>query len=378
MKTLFNDWQSEFPVTQKYVYMNHAGVAPLSKRVQKAMVDFVEDATVNGAVNVDNWVDTVEECRDGAADLLNADSKEIAFMKNTTQGILIAANGIDWKQGDNVVTTAVEFPANVYPWWSLSERFGVDTRMVPEKDGIIHIQDLIEAIDDRTRVLTISHVEFASGFRNDITTIGEICQERDIWFIVDAIQSLGVIELDVKMSHIDILAADGHKWMLAPEGAAIFYCSDRKRDKLINTNLGWAGVINPRDFLNYDITQKPDATRFEEGSYNTTGIYGLNAAIKLLKSVQIQNIEERVLQLTDSLISGLDKKGYIVKTSKCKSERAGIVIFESEKHTPTQLFNLLQDNNIITAERGSGIRISPHFYNTESEINQVLNILPDN
>ena len=378
MKTTFNDWQSEFPVTQKYVYMNHAGVAPLSKRVQKAMVDFVEDATVNGAVNVDEWVDTIEECRDNAAELLNAKSTEIAFMKNTTQGILIAANGIDWNEGDNVVTTAVEFPANVYPWWSLNERYGVETRMVPEKDGIIHLQDIIDNIDDRTRVLTISHVEFASGFRNDITAIGEICRERDIWFVVDAIQSLGAIEVDVKKSKIDILAADGHKWMLAPEGAAVFYCSDSKRDRLINTNLGWAGVINPRDFLDYDITQKPDATRFEEGSYNTTGIYGLNAALKLLRTINIQYIEERVLTLTDLLITGLDKKGYIVNTPKMKSDRAGIVIFESNIYTPTQLFNLLQDNNIITAERGSGIRISPHFYNTESEIEQLLNILPEN
>ncbi|RKU25129.1 aminotransferase [Candidatus Poribacteria bacterium] len=378
MTTIFNDWQSEFPVTQKYVYMNHAGVAPLSKRVQKAMVDFVEDATVNGAVNVDDWVDTVEECRDSAAELMNAESTEIAFMKNTTQGILIAANGIDWNTGDNVVTTSVEFPANVYPWWSLNDRYGVETRMVPEKDGVIHLQDLIDTIDDKTRALTISHVEFASGYRNDITAIGEICQQRDIWFVVDAIQSLGAIMVDVKKSKIDILAADGHKWMLAPEGAAVFYCSDSKRDRLINTNLGWAGVVNPRDFLDYDITQKPDATRFEEGSYNTTGIYGLNAAINLLKQVRIKNIENRILDLTNKLIIGLEQKGYKVVTSKCKSDRAGIVIFESNSYTPTELFNLLQDNNIIAAERGNGIRISPHFYNTESEIEQILNILPDN
>ena len=358
--------------------MNHAGVAPLSKRVQKAMLDFVEDATINGAVNVDDWVDTVEECRDSAAELLNAKSTEIAFMKNTTQGILIAANGIDWKDGDNVVTTAVEFPANVYPWWSLNDRYGVETRMVPEKDGIIHLQDLIDTIDDRTRVVTISHVEFASGYRNDITAIGQICQQRDIWFVVDAIQSLGAIMVDVKKSKIDILAADGHKWMLAPEGAAVFYCSDNKRDRLINTNLGWAGVVNPRDFLDYDITQKPDATRFEEGSYNTTGIYGLNAAINLLKQIKIQNIENRILDLTNKLIIGLEQKGYRVVTSKSKFDRAGIVIFESNSYTPTLLFNLLQDNNVIAAERGNGIRISPHFYNTESEIQQLLNILPDN
>ena len=141
--------------------------------------------------------------------------------------------------------------------WSLKERYGVETRMVSEKVGKIDLDDIINAINERTRVVTISHVEFASGYRNDIKAIGKICQDRDIWFVVDAIQSLGVIEVDVKSYHIDILAADGHKWLLAPEGAAIFYCNREKLDKLINTNIGWASVVNPRDFLDYDLTQKP-------------------------------------------------------------------------------------------------------------------------
>ena len=370
-------WRTEFPVTENYIYMNHAGVAPISRPVRDVMIDFVHDATVNGAVNVEVWVETAEKCRNVAAKLINADAHEIAFMKNTTQGILIAANGIDWSPGDNVVTTAVEFPANVYPWWSLKERYGVETRMVPEHDGRIHVNDLVEAIDDRTRVVTISHVEFASGFRNDIKTIGEICRKRDIWFVVDAIQSLGVIEVDVKSCCIDILAADGHKWLLAPEGAAIFYCTKDKLDRLTNTNVGWASVVNPREFLDYNLTLKPDATRFEEGSYNSVGLYGLNAAINLLLEVGISTIESRVLELTSELISGLEEKGYCVTTPKDNSERAGIVIFESNRHTPTEIVELLQDNRIITAERGIGVRVSPHFYNTESEIKQLLEVLPD-
>ncbi|CAI8045048.1 Probable cysteine desulfurase [Geodia barretti] len=249
------------------------------------MTGFIEDATVNGAVNAEQWAETAEVCRAAAAQLINANTTEIAFMKNTTQGILIAANGIDWRKGDNVVTTAVEFPANIYPWWSLKERYGVQTRMVPERDGYIHIEDIASAIDTRTRALTISHVEFASGFRNDIQALGDLCREHDIWFIIDAIQSLGAIEVDVKSCNVDILAADGHKWLLAPEGAAIFYCADEKRERLINTNIGWSSVVNPRDFLDYDLTQKPDATRFEEGSYNSVGLYGLKAAIDLLLDI---------------------------------------------------------------------------------------------
>ena len=377
LKTFSGRWRAEFPVTKSYIYMNHAGVAPISSRVRDAMMGFVEDATVNGAVNVETWVETAEMCRSVAAQLINADSTEIAFMKNTTQGILIAANGIDWREGDNVVTTAVEFPANVYPWWRLKERYGVETRMAPEREGRIHLDDIVAAIDKRTRVVTISHVEFASGYRNDIKTLGKICRERDIWFVVDAIQSLGAIEVDVKSSYVDILAADGHKWLLAPEGAAIFYCADEKRERLINTNVGWASVVNPRDFLNYDLTQKPDATRFEEGSYNSVGLYGLNAAIELLLEVGISTIETHILQLTIGLIEGLESKGYRVITPKANSERAGIVVFESDQYTPAELYELLHEQKIITAERGSGLRVSPHFYNTGSEITHLLEVLPE-
>ena len=370
-------WRSEFPVTETYIYMNHAGVAPLSRPVRDAMAGFLEDATVNGAVNAKLWEETAETCRGAAAQLINADPTEIAFMKNTTQGILIAANGVDWRAGDNVVTTAVEFPANVYPWWCLKERYGVQTRMVPERAGRIHVEDIASAIDERTRVVTISHVEFASGFRNDIQALGEICREHDVWFVVDAIQSLGAIEVDVQSCNVDILAADGHKWLLAPEGAAIFYCADEKRERLINTNVGWASVVNPRDFLNYDLKQKPDATRFEEGSYNSVGLYGLKAAIELLLDIGISVIKARILELTAHLITGLEAKGYRVVTPRANSERAGIVIFESDRHTPTEIYESLYAENIITAERGSGVRVSPHFYNTISEIERLLEVLPN-
>ena len=375
--TPHQDWRGEFPVTDTYIYMNHAGVAPLSRRVRNAMTGFLEDATVNGAVNAKVWEEQAEVCRDVAAQLINANATEIAFMKNTTQGILIAANGIDWRAGDNVVTTAVEFPANVYPWWSLKERYGVQTRMVPEQDGRIHVEDIAAAIDEHTRAVTISHVEFASGFRNNIQALGEICQERDIWFIVDAIQSLGAIEVDVQSCNVDILAADGHKWLLAPEGAAIFYCADDKRERLINTNVGWASVVNPRDFLNYDLTQKTDATRFEEGSYNSVGLYGLTAAIELLLEIGIPTIEARILELTTCLIDGLEAKGYRVITPRTNLDRAGIVIFESNQHTSTEIYEMLHAENIITAERGIGVRVSPHFYNTTSEIERLLEVLPD-
>ncbi|MCZ6676632.1 MAG: aminotransferase class V-fold PLP-dependent enzyme [Candidatus Poribacteria bacterium] len=367
-------WRKQFPVTEKYIYLNHAGIAPLPLRVHQAMQRFLDDATENGAVNSDRWAATAETCREAAAKLIKADASEVAFMKNTTQGIIIAANGVDWREGDNVVTTAVEFPANVYPWWNL-KRYGVDTRMVPAREGRIRVEDIEAAIDERTRVVTISHVEFASGFRNDIAAIGEICHARGLWFVVDAIQSVGAIDLDVKACGIDILAADGHKWLLAPEGAAIFYCAREKQDKLINMNLGWAGVINARDYLDYDLTPNPDATRFEEGSYNSVGLYGLGAAIELLLEIGIPNIERRVLDLTDRLIEGLRLKGYRLLTPTGESERSGIVVFESDRYASAELCERLRRENVIGAERG-GVRLSPHFYNSEDEMDGVLDLLP--
>ena len=371
----WNEWRGQFPVTENYIYMNHAGVAPLSLRARNSMREFLNDATDDGAIHSEDWAATAEACRQSAAKLLHANINEIAFMKNTTQGILLAANGIDWHEGENVVTTAVEFPANVYPWWSLKERYGVETRMVAEREGRISIDELKAAIDSRTRALTISHVEFASGFRHDIQAIGEICREKGIWFVVDAIQSVGVIDVDVKVCCIDILAADGHKWLCAPEGAAIFYCAEERQDRLINTNLGWAGVVNPRDFLNYNLTPKPDATRFEEGSYNSIGLFGLRAAIDLLLEIGVPQIEKRVMDLTGRLIDGLQSKGYHVSTPTKESERSGIVVFRSDRHAATELYQLLQRANVVSAERG-GLRLSPHYYNTTAEIEQILDILP--
>ena len=371
----WNEWRGQFPVTENYIYMNHAGVAPLSLRARNSMREFLNDATDDGAIHSEDWAATAEACRQSAANLIHANINEIAFMKNTTQGILLAANGIDWHEGENVVTTAVEFPANVYPWWSLKERYGVETRMVAEREGRISIDELKAAIDSRTRALTISHVEFASGFRHDIQAIGETCREKGIWFVVDAIQSVGVIDVDVKDCCIDILAADGHKWLCAPEGAAIFYCAEERQDQLINTNLGWAGVVNPRDFLNYNLTPKPDATRFEEGSYNSIGLFGLRVAIDLLLEIGVPQIEKRVMDLTGRLIDGLQSKGYHVSTPTKESERSGIVVFRSDRHAATELYQLLQRANVVSAERG-GLRLSPHYYNTTAEIEQILDILP--
>ena len=373
-----SDWDSLrqlFPVTKNYIYLNHAGVSPLSTHTQSAMKVFLKEATENGYANSQMWAETIESCRQYAAKLINADPDEIAFVKNTTQGIILTANGINWKAGDNVITTNVEFPSNIYPWWNL-KRYGVETRLVQEVNKRISVEDIVAKIDSRTRIITISHVEFASGYRNDIATIGKICQDRGILFFVDAIQTLGAFEVDVKKQHIDFLSADGHKWLLGPEGAAIYYCSKNKLNQLTNTNIGWGSVVDELLFSDYNLTQKPTAGRFEEGSYNTVGIFGLKAAIALLLEIGIRNIEHRILDLTQYLIKSLRNQGYdILSPVENESERSGIVIFRSNKLSPLELFELLYESDVSCAARGGGIRLAPHFYNSKSEIDAVADIL---
>ncbi|SVD46103.1 uncharacterized protein METZ01_LOCUS398957, partial [marine metagenome] len=213
--------RQEFPVKANRIFFDHAKVSPLPRRVCDAVNAFTEDACEYGTKNYKAWMTEVDRVRKQFARLINGDIDEVAFVKNTSEGISIVANGIDWKTGDNVVIPDIEFPANVYPWWNL-KRFGVETRMVKAKDGRILLDDLIGQVDERTRVISVSSVECNSGFRNDLNQIGAFCKERNILFCVDAIQSLGILRMDVKRDNIDFLAADGHKWMLSVEGLGGF------------------------------------------------------------------------------------------------------------------------------------------------------------
>ncbi len=374
------DWNAirkDFPVTDNYVYFNHAGVSPLSNRVVTAVEDFLGLISKYGIASESSaqFIRTIADTRAKLASLINAEVDEIAFVKNTTQGILIAANGIDWRAGDNVVTASTEFPANVYPWLNLARR-GVKTKFVPEKDARVPVEDIEAMIDDKTRAVSISFVEFASGFRNDLEAIGKICQERGIFFIVDAIQGLGVLDIDVKKCKIHIMSSDGHKWLLGPEGTGCFYCSKEALDEIIPTNVGWNSVVNASAYLDYDLTLRPDAQRFEEGSLNIMGIYALGAAVTQILEIGIQNIEERVLALTGFLIGKLKEKEYQIVSSLVPSERSGIVCFRSREHSSRELCKLLKDNRIIVADRAQSVRVSPHFYNSEEEIEQMMEVLP--
>ena len=364
-----------FPVTREWIYLNHASVAPISIHVQRAMQTQLRDVAHNGMVNSDRWEQTYARTRRIAAKLIGARPSEIAFVKNTTEGIHHLANGLRWKKNDNVIIPDRGFPANVYPWLNLSSR-GVETRMVPEEDGRIDPEQIFAQTDKHTRVISISSVEFASGFRHDLTKIGDFCKENNILFFVDAIQSLGALNLNIEQCNIDVLSADAHKWMLGPEGAGIFYCARKIMRHLKVTNLGWASVINPGDYLNYDITPLPNARRFESGTLNTVGIYGVKASLDLIARLDISNIEARILMLADQLATGLKEKGYHIISSRKPNEKSGIVTFQHSDLAAEAIFEQLKDHKIIGAIRGGSVRLSPHVYNTEDEIDHVPNVLP--
>ena len=367
--------RQEFPVVHHCTYLNHAAVGTLPARAYEAVRAYAADFSEYAASNYRDWESAIETTRSRSARLINADSRQIAFVKNTTEGLCFAANGIDWRRGDNVVLNDLEFPSNVYPWLNLS-REGVETRMVKSVDGRLTVDAISDRIDSRTRAVSISHVEYGNGFRNDIAAIGALCRQEGVCFVVDAIQSLGQTPVDVDAMNIDILTADGHKWLLSPEGIGIFYCAPHMTERLRLYEVGWNSVADAGNYDVYDPTPAPTARRFECGSHNTLGIHALGASLELLLEVGIDVVQERLRLLTDRLAEALRDAGYRVLSPRGESEWSGIVTFDSPVHETEDLHRTLRSHQIIGARRGGGIRISPHFYNTEEEVLRVTDALP--
>lgn len=375
MNPNWETWREQFPITRNYNFQNHAAVCPLSKRAADAGREYFTLAEHHAYVH-QGFFRRVEQIRQSAARLINAQPDEIAFIKNTSEGICFVANGLSWTSGDNVVLANVEFPANVYPWQALQSR-GVQMRMVLEEDGRIPIEQVMSAINSRTRVVAVSSVQYASGYRTDLATLGEYCQSKGVFLCVDAIQSLGAFPIDVKGMNIDFLAADGHKWLLGPEGAGLFYVRRELQGYLRPTTIGWLSVRNAFDFGRYQFEFKDSAARYESGSYNLAGTFALGAAIDLALEIGIENISRRLIRLTDRLAAGVVEKGYRVVSSRRPTEASAIVAFVSDTHDPKQIQAHLQsEHRIIIAERSGRLRASPHYYNTEREIDQLVETLP--
>ena len=373
----------EFPILRHWDFYNHAGVCPLPTRAGQALRRFADIYETRAYLD-SGFYREIESLRAAAAQLMNAGKDEIAFVKNTSEGISIVANGIDWQWGDRIVTTNVEYPANVYPWMEAVRTRGCKLVMVEEEtdgNGARHVptEKILEAASDpKTKLVTLSHVEFASGQRHDLAKIGAFCRKNGKLFCVDAIQSLGVLPVDVKEMCIDFLAADGHKWLLGPEGAGVFYCRRELIEHVRPVLIGWMNVVNNQAYGSYDYTLKSDAGRFECGTYNIPGLLALHAALDLLfNKVGLAAVSSRVKELTDHLIARLREKGYAIASPRAGDRWSGIVTFTSPTHDHEQIVRVLRkQHRTEIALREGRLRVSPHFYNTIEQIDRLIDHLP--
>ena len=366
-----------FPITKRFNYLNHAAVSPLPLPTLHAVESQLKDVHDYGSINFLDWLSTKEDARKLLAQLLGARPEQIALMRNTSDALSTVANGLAWRRGDNVVTFRGEFPSNICPWLRLRDAFGVEVRMCEERDGRVDFEDLANLIDQNTRVVTISHVQYASGFRMDLERLGRLVRQRDALLVVDVIQALGVVPTSVEAELIDVAAGASHKWLLAPEGVGYLYLSDRARERIQPTLVGWVSVPDPEDFQNYEQGWKTGALAWETGTGPSALIYGLKASLELLTGVGVAHIARHLEELTDHLCDGLRKKSYEIVSSRRLGEKSQIVCI---RHTggmsAMALYVHLKKQNIVTAPRGDRLRIAPHLYNTYEEIDRLLEALP--
>jgi len=362
-----------FPITERLVYLNHAAVSPLPTPTIKATEAQLHDVFESGSMHFRQWLSVKEEARRLLASLLGARPEQVAFMRNTSDSLSTVANGLRWKAGDNIVTFRHEFPSNIYPWLRLRETHGVEVRMCGEQNGRVDQEELCNLIDDRTRLVAISQVQFASGFRANIARLAEATRQRDALLVVDVIQGLGVVPTNVEQEGIDVAAGAGHKWLLTPEGVGYLYLSDRARERIEPTLVGWVSVQSPEDYDNFDQPWNRCTLAWETGTGPNALIHGLKASLELLASVGTKRISNYLEELTDYLCERLEGVAYDVVSSRTPEDKSQIVCIK-HRHglSSMDLYRRLAEQNIITAPRGDRLRIAPHFYNNHEDIDRLL------
>jgi cysteine desulfurase/selenocysteine lyase len=377
------DFADRFPILQGMTLLNHAGVAPISGPAADALRTTADELSTQAPYLGVPWARRVNDAKRSAARLINARGEhEIAFVSNTSHGLALVARGIDWQPGDSVVITNVEYPANRYPWEDIARRHGVELIEVAQHpDGRIDVDDVCDAVNDRTRVVAISHVQYASGYRIDLKPIADWVHRlpyRPAYLCVDAIQSLGACPVDVRAMGIDFLAADGHKWMLGPEGCGIFYCHEDLAQQLHPLIIGALNMVDAQNYGDYRFELLPDARRFESGSANIPGIMALQASIDLLIEVGIDEVWRRIEALTARLCDRLTAIGCrIYSPRRHEAERSGIVVFDPPPGSPDvrQLVRKLAERRVYIVVREGRLRASPHFYNTPQQMDAVAEAL---
>ncbi len=369
------DWKEfrrNFAVTEEYAYLNNAGVAPLSAPGAEALREYMAEISRHGAARYARMYKPTEAVRDDFSRLIGAAPEEIAFVANTSDGLSLVANGLDWKPGDRILVPENEFPANVYPWLALESK-GVLVERIPFVDGRCPTEH-IEKMLPGARLLSVSAVTYSNGYRFDLEALGALCRKHDVRFCVDGIQALGVLPLDVRRARIDYLAADGHKWLVSPEGAGCFYVARERMDELRPSKIGWRNVRNDMDFAAIDFTFKDNAGRYEEGTPNVPGLMAFGASLRFLQETGIEAIAARVRELGDYLVEGLEKLGYRVRSPRGEGEWSGIVSFMGDDNDARRL-NACLESQVFIAFRDGALRASPHAYNDFDDIDRLLEVL---
>jgi len=363
-------YREQFPVTENLVYLNHAGVSPLCKPAADAMKQLADDACLYGSLHYEQWMDAYEGLRVATARLIGADRREIAIVKNTSEGIATVAMGIDWRPGDKVVAFLEEFPANFYPWKRLEAR-GIEVVWLSISDSL----DKIDEAASGARLLAISYVQYLSGYRADLEEIGEICERRGCFFLVDAIQGMGVFPIDVRKCRIHALAADGHKWMMGPEGCGVLFIAKGVQDAVEPVEFGWTNVAGYNDYASRDMALRTDAGRYECGTLNTIGCFGLRAALEFVLDVGVKRIGPVVQALGDRIAEGVAAKGYEILGERTAATGAGIVSFRKAGVDSRMIVRDLKAKGFIAAPRQGWVRTSPHFYVGMEKIEALIEAL---
>lgn len=364
---------SEFPLADDIVHLNHAGVAPWPRRTVETIARFADENMRVGSKNYLRWLEVEAKLRDQLHWLINAESPDdIALLKNTSEALSMVAYGIDWRRGDNVVTCRQEFPSNRIVWESLRARFGIEVRLADLDDSATPEESLLTQVDKNTRLLSVSSVQYASGLRMDMDVIGAACRTQDVLFCVDAIQSLGAMPFDAQSCSADFVMADGHKWMLAPEGVALFYCKPERREQLRLSQFGWHMVEHHNDYERMDWQPARGARRFEAGSANNMGISALSASLGLLQETGLESIYEKISKNISYLYDSLGELGLEIITPRAPERRAGIITFRHPRTDSRAIYQSLQAAGVLCAQRAGGIRFSPHFYTPTERLDRAL------
>lgn len=367
-------WRALFPLTRSQIFLNNAAMAPPSRRVVEAMHAFMGECAEQGSRNYAVWGRRLSGVRGKAAALVGGQTEDLAFVGNTSFGLSLIAQSFPWQPGDAVLVPVPDFPSNVYPWQNLKQR-GVEIIEVPRRDGRIDCADFARVMTAGTRMLTLSSVDYASGFAADLQEIGAWCREKGLIFVVDAIQSLGVLPLDARRLGIHALSAGAHKWLLGPMGIGLLYVAPQLRDLLQPVLAGWKSVVDPENFaLHFQLRE--DAAVFEPGTLNLAGIFGLEAALDLLTEVGYDAIRAQVFRLCDHLAAGLEERSLRVTSPLARKERAGLLLFEPPGQAEA-LFRALLAKGVMLSLRNGKLRLSPHFYNNADDVSRFFAALDE-